>query len=99
FLFGVVTIASLLLCRNTLAAPTDTQHGLALLSLVGVAGGLGFGAAVVVTPFGTLWMRPQRWIPLCLVVAALAQAGLALGTWLPGLLAVAFVLGLAAQGV
>jgi MFS family permease len=99
FLFGVVTIASLLLCRNTLADPADTRRGLALLSVVGVAGGAGFAAAVVITPFVTQRMSPQRWIPLCLLIAAFAQAALALGTWFPGLLAVAFVLGLSAQGV
>jgi hypothetical protein len=99
FLFGIVSIASILLCRNTLADPHDTKHGLALLSLVASVSGAGFLAAAIVTPVVTGRLRPQRWIPLCLLVGALAQAALALGTWLPAVLAVAFTLGLAAQGV
>jgi hypothetical protein len=99
FVYAVITIASILLCRNTLADPSDTNAGLGLLSLVaGVSGG-GFLLAAVLTPIATGRMPPQRWIVICLGGAAMAQALLAIGIWLPGLLAVAFVLGLAAQGV
>jgi MFS family permease len=99
FIFAVITIASILLCRNTLADPSDTRAGLALLSLVVVVSGAGFLAAAVVTPIVTSRFRPQQWIVGCLAIAAVAQALLAIGVWLPGLLAAAFVLGLAAQGL
>jgi MFS family permease len=99
FVYAVITIASILLCRNTLTESSDTKAGLGLLSLVvGVSGG-GFLLAAVITPIATGRMRPQQWIAVCLVIAAITQALLAIGVWLPGLLAAAFVLGLAAQGV
>ncbi len=99
FVYAVITIASILLCRNTLTDPDDTKAGLGLLSLVVGVSGAGFLAAAVVTPMATGRLRPQQWIVACLGLACLAQAALAIGTWLPGLLAVAFLLGLAAQGV
>jgi hypothetical protein len=99
FLYAAITIASILLCRNTLADPHDTGEGLGLLSLVVGVSGAGFLMAAVITPVATARMRPQRWIVVGLLAAALAQAGLAIGVWLPGLLAAAFVLGLAAQSV
>jgi hypothetical protein len=99
FVYAVITIASILLCRNTLADPSDTKKGLGLLSLVVVVSGAGFLAAAVVTPIVTGRIRPQRWIVICLLIAAAAQALLVIGVWLPGLLAAGFVLGLAAQGI
>ncbi len=48
FVYGVVTIASILLCRNTLTDPSDTKAGLALLSVV---------VAVVGRPGS--WPRPS----------------------------------------
>jgi hypothetical protein len=99
FLYAGIAIASILLCRNTLADPTDTHKGLALISLVAGVSGAGFLAAAVVTPFMTARLSPSRWIRICLLAAAAPQALLAIGVWLPGLLAAGFVLGLAAQGV
>jgi MFS family permease len=99
FVYAAITIASILLCRNTLADPTDTDAGLGLLSLVIGVSGAGFLAAAIVTPIATARIAPQRWIVICLLMAATAQSLLTIGVWLPGLLAAAFVLGLAAQGV
>jgi hypothetical protein len=99
FAYAGIAIASILLCRNSLAEPDDTHRGLALLSLLGAVSGAGFLAAAVVTPFVTARLSPPRWIVGCLLVAAVAQALLAIGVWLPGLLAAGFALGLAAQGV
>jgi MFS family permease len=99
FVYAVITIASILLCRNTLADPSDTNAGLGLLSLVAGVSGAGFLLAAVVTPMATGRMPPGRWIVICLGIATITQALLAIGIWLPGLLAAAFVLGLAAQGV
>jgi MFS family permease len=99
FLFAAMTIASILLCRNTLAESSDTRHGLALLSLLAGFTAAGFLAAAVVTPFATARLTPYRWIVVCLFAAAVTQALLAIGVWLPALLAGAVVLGLAAQGV
>lgn len=99
FLYAAMTIASILLCRNTLAEPSDTKRGLALLSVLAAFTAAGFLAAAVVTPFATSRLTPYRWIVVCLAAAAVAQALLAIGVWLPGLLAAAVVLGLAAQGV
>jgi MFS transporter len=99
FLYAGIAIASILLCRNTLADPADTHRGLALISLVAGVSGAGFLAAAVVTPFVTARLPPSSWIRICLLGAAATQALLAIGVWLPGLLAAGFVLGLAAQGV
>ncbi len=99
FVYAAITIASILLCRNTLTDPTDTNAGLGLLSIVVGVSGAGFLAAAIVTPIATGRMTPQRWIVVCLLVAALTQGLLVIGIWLPALLVAAFVLGLAAQGV
>jgi MFS family permease len=99
FDYAAITIASILLCRNTLADPSDTKAGLGLLTLVVGVSGAGFLAAAIVTPIATARLTPQRWIVVALLAAALAQGVLVIGVWLPGLLAVAFVLGLAAQSV
>jgi MFS family permease len=99
FLYAAMTIASILLCRNTLAQPSDTKRGLALLSVLAAFTAVGFLAAAVVTPFATARLTPYRWVVVCLAAAAATQALLAVGVWLPSLLAAAVLLGLAAQGV
>ncbi|MFL6099292.1 MAG: MFS transporter [Actinomycetales bacterium] len=99
FVYAAMVIASILLCRNTLADPADTKRGLALLSLVAGFSGAGFLAAAVVTPFATARLTPYRWIVVCLAAASVTQALVAVGVWLPGLVVAGFVLGLAAQGI
>jgi MFS family permease len=99
FAYAGIVIASILLCRNTLADPGDTHKGLGLLSLLAAVSGAGFLAAAIVTPFAASRVSRPRWVVVCLLGAGATQALLAIDVWLPGLLAAGFVLGLAAQGV
>lgn len=99
FLYAAMAIATILVCRNTLADTADTKRGLGLLSLVAALSGAGFLAAAVVTPFATARLTPYRWIVVCLGAATATQALLAIGVSLPGLVAAGFALGLAMQGI
>lgn len=98
FLYGVVFIASLLISRNLLSDPNDVNAGLATFASVLGASGVGFFAAVVLTPVVTPRIGPHRWIVACLGLAAVSQAVLVAWYSLPVILVAAAALGLAAQG-
>lgn len=98
FLFGAVFIASILISRNLLADPTDARAGLVTFGIIGGVTGMGFALAIVVTPVVSPLVGPQGWIVICLVLAAMTQALLALTVARPAMLAGSLVLGLAAQG-
>lgn len=98
FLYGVVFIASLLISRNLLSDPNDVNAGLATFASVLGASGVGFFAAVVLTPVVTPRIGPHRWIVACLALAAVSQAVLVGWYSLPVILVAAATLGLAAQG-
>ena len=96
FLYGVVFISAILMSRNLLAAPG--ADGLAVFGLVVAALGVGSAVAVVLTPVLAPRTGPHRWIVLCLLLAAVGQLVLTATASLPAVLAVAGLLGLAAQG-
>ncbi|MDM7855018.1 MFS transporter [Cellulomonas alba] len=98
FLYGVVFIASLLISRNLLSDPLDANAGLATFASVLGASGVGFFAAVILTPVVTPKVGPHTWIVLCLTLAAVSQAVLVAWYSLPVILVAAAALGLAAQG-
>jgi MFS family permease len=98
FLYGVVFVASLLISRNLLADPQDTDAGLRMFGTVLAATVVGFGLAVIATPTITPRIGANTWIVTCLLVAAASQALLVLTYSLPAVLVAAVFLGLAAQG-
>ena len=97
FLYGIVLIMTLLLCRNHFNA--NAEDGLATFALMLGVSGAGFFAAALVTPLVVRRISKQAWI-WCLLGSA-AVLLLVLGTpfteelWAAG----AFVLGVVSQGV
>jgi MFS family permease len=97
FLFGVVTIATILMSRN-LFNPGDQNAAIATFAGFIAAMGVGYFAAVVITPFASRYTGPQRWVGAMLFLATVSQA-LMIATHARALLTVcAFLLGVAAQG-
>lgn len=97
--YGIVTVAMILVYRNYFNAPRDVDAAIADLGLLVVVTGAGFVAAAVATPpvTGRLGLRGS--LVLCLVVSAVVQV-------VPGaifapvpLTVAAFFLGLAAQSL
>lgn len=98
FAFGVLTITTILLCRNHFNDAADVDAGLALLAAVFAVSGAGFALAAVVTPLGAGRLGAQGWIVVCFAAAAVVQGLVAAWVTVPVLLAAAGVVGLAAQG-
>lgn len=99
FCFGLTTVATILLYRNYFHPPEDTDAGLAGLSVAVLSTGLGYLAAALVTPLATARMRPQSWMVALLVTAACLQVFPAALYTQPAVVAAAFGLGTAAQGI
>ena len=97
--YGVSLIATILLARNRLTAPGDTDAALALLGVVVGASGAGFLAAAVLTPVVTRWTTPAGWAASCLALAAATELVFVAALNVPLLVAGAFLLGLTAQGL
>ncbi|GAB2678459.1 MFS transporter [Thalassiella azotivora] len=97
-LYGLSTIATILLCRHHFTDGDDVDAGLALLATVVTTSGAGFALAAVVTPRATRSLGPRGWVVTCLVVATLAQGAFAAVPEVPVLVGGAFLLGLGAQG-
>ena len=97
--FGLFTLTTVLLCRNTLTDPADVDAGLALVASAFAAAGVGAGLAAVVTPSATRALGLRTWVVGSLVAAALVEAAFAVAVTVPLLVAGSFVLGLAAQAV
>lgn len=98
FVYGVTFIASILISRNLLADPADTDAGLRTFATVLAASGVGFALAIVLTPLVTPSLGLHRWIVACLLMAAVSQSVLAVSVHRAVVLAGALVLGVAAQG-
>jgi hypothetical protein len=99
FCYGLTTVATILLYRNHFHDPSDTDAALAGLSLAILVSGVGYFVAAVVTPVATARTTPPRWIVVLLLVAAAVNvfpAGLYVE---PAIVAAAFALGVASQGV
>ncbi|URM97748.1 MFS transporter [Actinomadura madurae] len=97
FLYGVVLIMTLLLCRNHFA--DDPDRGLETFALMLGVSGAGYFAAALITPPVVRRISKQAWVAWLLAGAALSL--LLLGTpfaerpWAAG----AFLLGVVSQGV
>ncbi len=95
--FGLVTVATLLICRYRLSDPGDAEQGLVVVASTVLAGGLGFGTAALVTPVATRRMSLGWWIVACSALAAVALAAVAAVLALPVVLAGAFLIGVGVQ--
>ena len=95
--FGLVTVATILICRYRLSDPGDAEQGLVVVASTVLAGGLGFGCAALVTPVATRRMALGWWIVACSVLAAVAQAAVVAVLNLPVVLAGAFLIGVGVQ--
>jgi MFS family permease len=98
FLYGVVFVASLLISRNLLSDPLDTDAGLRTFGTVLAATVVGFALAVVATPVVTPHIGANAWIVVCLGIASASQLLLVATYALPAVVVAAVTLGLAAQG-
>ncbi len=97
--FGLFTLTTVLLCRNTLTDPADVDAGLALVASAFAAAGVGAGLAAVLTPPATRALGLRTWMVGALAAAAVVEVVFAVGVTVPVLVAGSFVLGLAAQAV
>ncbi|WP_102509786.1 MFS transporter [Sanguibacter massiliensis] len=98
FLFGMTMVYGILLAKNYLAPPSDSSGGLAAFAQIGAATGLGFAAAVVLSPTVGAQLGQRRWILVCLGLGAFAQGALAVHVSLPMMLVAGAALGLSSQG-
>lgn len=97
--YGIVTVATILVYRNYFHSVTEVDAAIADLGLLVVVTGAGFVLAAAVTPPATAALGVRRWLVVSLVASAVLQV-------LPGaiyatvpLLVAAFLLGLAAQNI
>ncbi len=97
--YGVVTVATILVYRNYFHAPEEVEAAIADLGLLVVVTGAGFILAAAVTPVSTARIGVRGWIIACLVGSAVFQV-------VPGafyrnlpLLVAAFLLGITAQSI
>lgn len=98
FLYGLVFVASIVIARNILADPADTDAGLAAFGGVLVFAGVGFGLAAILTPVLGPWVSRHSWVVWCCVVGAAGQVILALSASPLALYAGAAVVSFAVQG-
>lgn len=99
FFYGLSTVATILLYRNSFHDPDDTDAALAGLSIAILVSGIGFFTAAVLTPIATTRLTPSRWMVLLLGAAAVVEVFPGALFTEPAILVAAFVLGVSAQGV
>jgi hypothetical protein len=97
--FGLVTLMTLLLFRNTLPAWGPLPGGLAGLGVAVAAGAGGALLAAAVTPAAVRRLGRARWVTLLLAVAGPALVGLGLPFLTPTVVLAGAVLGFVGQGV
>ncbi len=98
FLYGLVFVAAILIARNVLADPGDTDAGLAAFAGVLVFAGVGFGLAAILTPTLGPWVSRHSWVVWCCVVGAAGQVVLAMSASSLTLYLGAAVVSFAVQG-
>jgi MFS family permease len=97
--YGVLTLMTLLLYRNTFVSDGFFRGGLVGLGQVVAAGAIGTLLAAVVTPRAVRGMGKPRWIALLLAVGGVAQTALGSLFVPPAVVLAGFVLGFMSQGV
>ena len=99
FVYGLATIATVLLYRNHFHAAEETGAALGGLALAVLASGAGFLAAALVTPWVASRVGTGAWVVVTLATAAATEAFYVVGPLTePTLLAGALVAGFVAQG-
>lgn len=98
-LYGIMSVCVILLYRNYFSAAGFFRAGLAGLSQVVVAVGVGGALAALVTPTAFRHFGAVRWPTAMLAAGALAQLALFLTYQLPLLLVGVLALGFVAQAV
>ena len=99
FGFGVATVATVLLVRNTFASPSNPDAGLAgLAQALGIVG-IGFLVGAALTPALARRIGTRRTIAAALALGALAQWFIAFPLPKGGLLVGAFLVGVASQSI
>jgi MFS family permease len=97
--YGVLTLMTLLLYRNTFSSAGFFRGGLVGLGQVVAAAAIGTLLAAVVTPGAVRRAGTRRWVVLLLAGGGAAQFLLALPFSPPTIVLAAFVLGFMTQGV
>jgi MFS family permease len=98
FGYGVVTVTTILLCRNTFAAAADPDAGARRISTVAVATGLGLLTGALLTPAGHRRTTAKWWIVGCSTLAGVAVLGFSTSLTFPVVLVAGYLVGLAMQG-
>ena len=98
FFYGISTISAILLFRNFLNDPKDSQAGLQGLGTAFAATAVGFLVAAFATPEITKRMGKATWITTCFALAGAMEAVYVVVLNEALLLVGALVLGFAAQG-
>jgi MFS family permease len=99
FWYGISTVATILLYRNTFNDPSDTDAGLTGLSVAVLVTGVGFLTAALLTPTVSRRLGKRHWIVTLLGIAAFVQIVPGAFYTVPTLLVAAYVLGIVAQGI
>jgi hypothetical protein len=97
--YGLVFMAAILISRNLLAPPADSQAGIATFTALLAFAGAGFGLAAVATPLAHARIAPERWIAICLALASASQLAIAASYRREVLFGAALVLSAAVQGM
>jgi MFS family permease len=99
FWYGISTVATILLYRNTFNDPSNTDAGLRGLSIAVLVTGTGFMTAALLTPSVSRRLGKRRWIVTLLGIAAFIEIVPGAFYTVPTLLVSAYVLGIVAQGI
>ena len=98
FLFGAVTVMSIVVFRNSFY-PGDPSAALGALGLSLAVGGAGAVVGAVLTPGGTRRLGSRRWMTGLLVLAGVTVAVALPSFRQPAFVIAAFFVGVAAQGL
>jgi MFS family permease len=99
FWYGISTVATILLYRNTFNDPSNTEAGLRGLSIAVLVTGVGFLTAALLTPSMSRRRGKRGWIVTLLGIAAFVEIVPGAFYTVPTLLVAAYVLGIVAQGI
>jgi MFS family permease len=94
-----LTLTAMLLERNTFNDPSDSDAGLAGLSIALSCAAIGFTIGALIAPIGVRWTGRHRWIRLSMFAAALGTLILVIDRNQILLCAAAFTTGLFGQSV
>ncbi|HET9873235.1 MAG TPA: MFS transporter [Propionibacteriaceae bacterium] len=97
--YGVVTVATILVYRNHFHSPEQVDAAIADLGLLVVVTGAGFVLAAAITPVASARVGVRGWMLACLVSSGVFQVMPGAIYRKPALLIAAFLLGITAQSI